>query len=105
MNKVRAKTKTELIRAIAARIDLSAGEVGKVRDALSEQVLDELSAGGPGAVTVAGLIRAEVVAQPARSERTGRNPATGATITIAARPARERGKVRLRPLKPLRDVL
>ncbi|MYB22670.1 MAG: hypothetical protein F4066_07345 [Chloroflexi bacterium] len=49
--------------------------------------------------------RAEVLPLPERSERAGRNPATGEAITIAAHPARPRGKVRLRPLKPLRNVL
>ncbi|MXV79706.1 MAG: hypothetical protein F4X58_12765 [Chloroflexi bacterium] len=105
MNNARAKTKAELTQAIAARTACSTGEVASVLEALGEQVLEELSVSGPGAVTVAGLIRAEVVAQPGRRERQGRNPATGAPITIAARPATGRGRVRLRPLKRLRDVL
>ncbi len=105
MSDARAKTKARLNRAVADRTQLEASEVERVLDALSEVVLEELSADGPGAVTVAGLVTAEVRPEAARPERAGRNPATGEPITIAARPARARGKLKLRPLKRLRDVL
>lgn len=105
MNEARQKTKLEMANAIAERTKLTPGEVSRVLDALAEVSLAELSSRGPGAVSLAGLVKAEVAPVPARKPRTGRNPATGAPITIAARPANQRGKIRLRPLKRLRDVL
>ena len=54
---------------------------------------------------VAGLLEAEVLAQAARGQRTSGSPVNCETITIAVRPASEHGKVRMSPLKRLRDVL
>lgn len=105
MTAARAKTKADLTREVALRANISARDVDRVIETLAEVVLDELSADGPGVITILGLIKAEVGPEAARPERAGRNPATGAPITIAARPARARGKLRLRPLKRLRDVL
>ncbi|MXX46919.1 MAG: DNA-binding protein [Chloroflexi bacterium] len=105
MNEPRARTKTELTRAVAQRGGLAARDVDRMLEALAEVILEDLSPGGPGAVALAGLIKAEVATQPARAERMGRNPATGETIRIAARLANERGKIRLRALKRLRAVL
>lgn len=105
MSETRARTKAELTREVSARSRIATKNVELVLEALSEQVLEELAADGPGAVTIAGLVKAEVRPEPARPDRAGRNPATGEPITSAARPARARGKLRLRPLKRLRDVL
>ncbi|MXY85719.1 MAG: hypothetical protein F4Y95_04300 [Chloroflexi bacterium] len=105
MSKSRGMTKAELARAVTQHSNVAATDVDRVLESLTEVVLAQLSPEGPGVVTLAGLVRAEVAPLPERSERAGRNPATGEPITIAARPARSRGKVRLRPLKPLRDVL
>lgn len=105
MTDTKPKTKAQMAKAIEAKTDIRSQDVNEVLDALAEVVLEDLSVGGPGSVTVAGLIKVDVVAQTARPEREGRNPATGETITIAARPALDRGKVRVRALKRLRDVL
>lgn len=105
MSEARGMTKSELTRAVAQHSNVAVSDVGLVLDALADVALAELSTDGPGRVTLAGLVRAEVAPQPERTERRGRNPATGEPITIAARPARPRGKIKLRPLKRLRDVL
>ncbi len=105
MSKSRGVTKAGLARAVTQRSRVAAKDVKRVLESLAEVVLEELSPEGPGVVTLAGPVRAEVVPLPERSERAGRNPATGEAITIAARWARPRGRVRLRLLKPLRDVL
>ncbi len=105
MANAKPKTKTQIAKAIEAKTDIRSQDVSEVLDALAELVLEDLSADGPGSVTVAGLIKVDIVSQSARPERQGRNPATGEAITIAARPALERGKVRVRALKRLRDVL
>lgn len=99
------KTKAQLVNEIGKRTDITNGDVANVLDALADVVLEDLSPGGPGSITIAGLVKIDIAAQAARAERQGRNPATGEAITIAARPAQERGKVRVRVLKRLRDVL
>ncbi len=105
MADAKPKTKAQMAKAIEAKTDIASRDVNEVLDALAEVVLEDLAADGPGSVTVAGLLKVDIVAQTARPEREGRNPATGETITIAARPALDRGKVRVRALKRLRDVL
>ena len=101
----RPKTKAQIARAIAEKTGHTNTDVSAILDALGDLVIEDLSVGGPGSVTVAGLIKVDIVPQTARPERQGRNPATGEAITIKARPAVERGKVRVRALKRLRDVL
>ncbi len=105
MSAERPKTKGQMASAIGERTGYANSVVTEVLDALADVVLEDLAPGGPGSATLAGLIKVDIVAQTARPERQGRNPATGEAITIAARPALDRGKVRLRALKRLRDVL
>lgn len=105
MTDPKPKTKAQMARAIEAKTGIKHQDVNEVLDALADVVLEDLAAGGPGSASLAGLIKVDIVAQTARPERQGRNPATGEAITIAARPALERGKVRVRALKRLRDVL
>ena len=105
MTDSKPKTKAQMARAIEEKTSIRSQDVNIVLDALADVVLEDLSADGPGSATVAGLIKVDIVAQSARPERQGRNPATGEAITIAARPALDRGKVRVRALKRLRDVL
>ena len=105
MADAKPKTKAQMAKAIVAKTNIASRDVNEVLDALAEVVLEDLAVDGPGSVTVAGLLKVDIVAQTARPEREGRNPATGETITIAARPALDRGKVRVRALKRLRDVL
>ena len=71
--------KTELVNTIAQRTGQSSGAVGEVLAAFEEVVTDAVSKGEK--VQLAGFLsfdRAE------RAARTGRNPATGAEIQIAA---------------------
>lgn len=105
MADAKPKTKAQMAKAIEAKTNIASRDVNEVLDALAEVVLEDLALDGPGSVTVAGLLKVDIVAQTARPEREGRNPATGETITIAARPQLDRGKVRVRALKRLRDVL
>ena len=105
MADAKPKTKAQMAKAIEAKTNIASRDVNEVLDALADIVLEDLGVDGPGSVTVAGLLKVDIVAQTARAEREGRNPATGETIIIAARPALDRGKVRVRALKRLRDVL
>ena len=71
--------KTELVEAIASSTELTKTDVDKVVTALVEVVTDALAKGDK--VSLKGFGNFEV---RTRSERTGRNPGTGASIKIPA---------------------
>ncbi|MGZ6575431.1 MAG: HU family DNA-binding protein [Solirubrobacteraceae bacterium] len=72
--------------ALADRAELSKRDAKRALDALDEVVLDEL--GNAQKVRIGQLVQLTVRVKPAQKARTGRNPATGEEITIAAQPAR-----------------
>lgn len=71
--------KAELIDAIAARADVSKATAGRALDAVIDAVTGALKKGGT--VTLVGFGTFYV---SKRLARTGRNPRTGAQITIRA---------------------
>ncbi len=71
--------KAELVSAVADRSGQSAAAVGSVLAAFEEVVTSTVAGGGK--VQLAGFLSFE---QAHRAARTGRNPATGAEIQIAA---------------------
>lgn len=71
--------KAELIAAIAEQANLTKADAGRALDGLTQAIENTLKAGE--SVTLVGFGSFEV---RARAERSGRNPQTGATITIAA---------------------
>ena len=71
--------KTELIAAAAEKSGLSKKDTVSALNAVLEAVNEELSAGGKVAIVGFGSFDVKQ-----RDERTGRNPATGEAITIAA---------------------
>ncbi|GEO43664.1 transcriptional regulator [Skermanella aerolata] len=88
-------TQAELINALAERADLSRATAGKTLNALIGVVADALKRGDE--VRIAGF---GTFAVAERSERQGRNPQTGETITIAA----SRG-TRFSAAKAIKDAL
>lgn len=72
-------TKTELIAAIAEKADLPKSTVAKALGALSESITESLKKSEK--VSWSGLGTFEV---SERAARTGRNPQTGSTLSIAA---------------------
>lgn len=72
-------TKNELVEAIASNTELTKTDVDKVINALTDVVTETLAKGDK--VAIKGFGNFEV---RTRSERTGRNPRTGETMTIAA---------------------
>src|SRR5947209_19764461 len=83
-----------MIAAVADRAEMSKADAKRALDALDEIVLQEL--GNAQKVRLGGLVQLTVRVKPATKKRTGRNPATGEEITIAAKPASV--DVRARPL-------
>ena len=71
--------KTELIAAIAAEADCTLTDAAKLVDAFTNTVANELKSGGKVAITGFGTFSVSE-----RAARKGRNPQTGAEITIAA---------------------
>jgi DNA-binding protein HU-beta len=72
-------TKNELAETIADRAGLGVGQARNVVETVIETVSDELARGGE--VSLAGFGKFSV---SHRAARTGRNPATGQTISIPA---------------------
>lgn len=72
-------TKNELVEAIASKTELTKTDVDKVITSFADVITDALVKGDK--VSLKGFGNFEV---RTRSERTGRNPRTGETMTIAA---------------------
>ncbi len=87
--------KSELIDAIAESTGLTKADTGKSVDALIASVTKSLQKGNK--VTLPGFLTLEKVAKPARK---GRNPSTGAEITIAAKNA-----IKIKAGKTLQDAV
>ena len=71
--------KTELIAAVAEKAEISKKDAEKAVKAFTDVVSEELVNGGK--IQLVGFGTFEVSERPARE---GRNPRTGATMTIAA---------------------
>lgn len=71
--------KTELVQSLAAATEQSNAAASRSLDAFIRIVTDELSKGGEVVIPGFGSFR-----KTDRAERTGRNPQTGASMTIAA---------------------
>ncbi len=98
------QTKTQIIQAIAEDTELTRKQVGAVFDSLGELIQRNMQKRGSGEFTIPQTgIKVRRVRKPARKARMGRNPATGETIKIAAKPAST--VIRLAALKALKDAL
>jgi len=73
-------TKQELVASVAAHSGISVGAVNAVLNALALTADEALKAGDD--ITIPGLVKISV---KQREARTGRNPATGEALAIAAR--------------------
>lgn len=69
--------KSELIEAVAAQADVSKAAAGRVLDALLETVTTTVAQGEDVTLIGFGAFKASK-----RAARSGRNPQTGATVTI-----------------------
>ena len=98
-------TKSELLNAIADDCDLTRRDVNAVLESLGEQIERSLGRRGPGVFTLPGLVKIEKKRVPARKARKGvPNPfKPGELMDIAAKPAST--KVKVRPLKNLKDMV
>jgi nucleoid DNA-binding protein len=103
--KKKAMSKTELVGRIADSTELTKRDVNSVLESLAEQINRSLGRRGPGVFTLPGLVKIEKKRVPARKARKGvPNPfRPGELMDIAAKPAST--KVKVRPLKNLKDMV
>lgn len=78
-------TKNELISELATRTGATKTDVEGLLNSLAKVASDNLRRGN--GFNVPGIARLKIRATAARPARPGRNPATGESITIAAKPA------------------
>ncbi len=104
-SKTKPMTKSDLLNAISADTDLTRRQVGEVLDSLSAQIARSLGRRGPGMFTLPGLVKIEKKKVPARKARKGvPNPfRPGELMDVAAKPAST--KIKVRPLKNLKDMV
>jgi DNA-binding protein HU-beta len=79
-------TKTELIHELAEKTGQEQKAVKALMEAFAELAVKELK-GPRAALKIPDIVNLKKVAKPAKPARQGRNPATGETIQIAAKPA------------------
>lgn len=94
-------TKSQMVSALAEKSDLTRAQVVLLLEELTKLVCVELRGSRP--VTIPGLVKVSVKHKPATPARQGRNPFTGAAMTIKAKPAHK--AVKVRPIKALKDAI
>jgi DNA-binding protein HU-beta len=95
-----AMTQTQLADAVAEKAGLSRADAKKAITALEDIVVEQI--GKAEKVKIGGVVQIEARYRPPTQEREGRNPATGETITIAAKPASV--AVKARPLAKAKNA-
>lgn len=96
-------SKAQIIDEVAESTGLSKRDVGNVLDELGTAIHRHLQEDAVGEFVLPSLLKIQKIKKKAREERQGRNPFTGETITIAAKPAS--WGVKISALKKLRDMV
>lgn len=99
----RAATKSQIFMELAQSTQLTRKQIAAVFDAMTDLIQREIGKKGPGVFTLPGLLKVKRVQKPATKEREGRNPMTGETIIIKAKPART--VVKVLALKNLKEMV
>ena len=99
------RTKAQTIAAIAEATELPKSDVATVLETLNDLILNDLKKGGVESASLPGLVKIDIAETRTTKDRMGRNPATGEQILIKGKRGKKRGKVRVRALKTLKDVL
>ncbi len=98
------QTKIQIIQAIAEETGLSRKQIGEVFSSLGSLIKRHMQRRGSGEFSIPDTgVKIRRVRKPARKSRMGRNPATGETIKIAAKPVST--VVKVAALKALKDTL
>lgn len=98
------QSKIQILKAIANETGLTLKQVKNVFVTAGFLAKCHLIKRGSGEFAIPEMaIKVVRKTKPATKARQGRNPATGETITIAAKPKRE--VIKIRPLKSLKEVI
>ncbi len=98
------QTKSQVIQAIADDTGLKKNDVAAVFASLGTLIGRHMARRGSGEFSIPDTgIKIRKVRKPARKARMGRNPATGESIKIAAKPAHT--VIKVTALKALKDKL
>lgn len=94
----------ELIAKLAEKTEMDKKEVKKVIESLGSLMEEELSGDPPKVFNMYGYMKVVKTSRPASPARTMRKPGstTGEMIKVAAKPASTR--IRVRPLKKVKDI-
>lgn len=96
-------TKAETLRFIAERTGLSQKSVNMIFVSLKSLIHRDLKPGGPGIVTIPGLVTIKLARKPMTKARKGTNPFTGEPMLFKAKAAQN--IVKITPLKKLKDMV
>ena len=97
------RSKVDLVKTIAGGTDLPAAKVKDILKVLTATMAADLGKRGCGEFNLNGLMLLKTVHKPTTKARPGRNPFTGEAITIKAKPASR--KVRVRALRGLNALI
>lgn len=86
-------TQAELVREISDSTGIARTDVKMVLEVLEEIGLDEIKAGEK--FKIVGLVQLQAKIRPARKARMGRNPQTGESVKVPAKPASATVKARV----------
>lgn len=101
--KAKAKSKSEVLTALAESTNLSRKDVANVITQLAELIGKEIGKKGPGVFSVPGLMKIQVIRKPATKATSRPNPfKPGEMMTVKAKPARN--VVKIRALKSLKEM-
>ncbi len=94
-------TKAQFIAALAESAGLDKKSASHVLESILDLVKKQLGDGGPGEVTIPGLVKLKAKSTPATQDREGINPFTKEKTIIKGKPASR--KIRASAVKPLKD--
>jgi nucleoid DNA-binding protein len=98
------QTKNQILKSIAEETGLTSTQVKSVFMTAGHIAKCHLIKKGSGEFAIPEMaIKVVRKSKPATKSRQGRNPITGETITIAAKPKRD--VIKVRPLKMLKNIL
>src|SRR6185436_906003 len=94
-------TKAQFIAALAESAGLDKKTASNVLESLLDLVKKQLGEGGPGEVTIPGLVKLKAKVTAATKDREGITPFTKEKTTIKGKPASR--KIRASAVKPLKE--
>ena len=96
-------TKAQIITALSESSGLDKKAVTDLLDVLTDLVKRQLGDGGPGEITIPGLVKLKAKTTAATQDRQGVNPFTKEPMLIKGKPASK--KIRASPIKALKDLV